>query len=179
MTRVSREMWLDEGLSLLKQGGVEQVRIEPLCDRLNVTKGSFYHHFKNHDAYLADLLTHWEEKYTSRFIEEAEKGVSVHDRFERLTQQVLAATDDPEIHIRTWALTHQPAEETVRRVDGRRIDYLTQLYIGLAYQPEKAVIIARAIYTTLIGSQYIVPNLNGAELLELFSHIGGQSTATR
>lgn len=174
MTRATRENWLDAGLRLLQKSGVDQVRIDTLCERLKVTKGSFYHHFQNHDAYLEDLLNFWEEKYTSRFIDEAEKGNTPPEKLHRLTQQVLSAGDDPEVHIRAWALTHTLARDTVRRVDGRRIDYLQQLYIELGAPPSQALIIARTIYTTLVGSQYIVPPLSGDNLLELFAHIGGQ-----
>lgn len=174
MTRATRDTWLDAGLRLLQKSGVDQVRIDTLCERLNVTKGSFYHHFQNHEAYLENLLTHWEERYTSRLIDEAEHGKTPSEKLERLTQQVLSASDDPEVNIRAWALTHAEARDTVRRVDKRRLDYLQQLHVELGVPAQQAVTVARAIYTTLIGSQYIVPPLNRDDLIELFAHIGGQ-----
>jgi AcrR family transcriptional regulator len=54
-----REDWILKALDVLRKEGLAGVRAERLARDLNVTKGSFYHHFKN----LADLqeaiLDYW------------------------------------------------------------------------------------------------------------------------
>jgi len=176
MTRTSRETWLDEGLKMLRHDGVDNIRIDTLCKRLKMTKGSFYHHFKNHQSYLDSLLEHWEDKYTSQFIDHAEKGKTPLAKIERLNDIVLTAHDDPEVHIRAWALTDDTARDTVNRVDKMRIDYLVGLYVGLGLPEDKATVVSHTIYTALIGTQYVVPLLKRNDILSMFSYIAGLSS---
>lgn len=172
MARTSRETWLDEGLALLQQSGIDNVRIDTLCNRLEMTKGSFYHHFKNHQVYLEGMLDYWEEKYTSKFIDYAEEGNTPLEKIERLNEVALSAYDDPEIHIRAWAITDEHAKATLIRVDQRRIDYLVKLYTAFDMSSEQALITSRVIYATLIGTQYILPQLKQQDILEMFNFIG-------
>lgn len=171
MTRTSRETWLDDGLRLLQQQGIEHVRIDTLCKRLGMTKGSFYHHFKNHQDYLENLLTYWEDKYTAQFIDYAEKGTTPLEKIERLNEMALSAYDDPEVYIRAWALTDDLARETVSRVDQQRLDYLIRLYTSLGMSDEKARIVSQTIYATLIGTQYLLPQLKQKDMLAMFNYI--------
>lgn len=175
MARTSRETWLDEALILLFKEGIDSVRIDTLCTRLNMTKGSFYHHFKNRQLFLEAVLVHWEDTYTAKFIEYAEVGNTPIEKLERLNQIALASENDPEIHIRAWALTDEIAQETVNRVDQRRIDYLVQLYTHLGLDDAEALTISRIIYSVLIGAQYLTPLLKQQDLFEMFNYIAKQN----
>lgn len=57
----SVEDWIDAGFALLAEGGTNALRIGRLCDRLHVTKGSFYWHFTDIQAYRAALVEAWGE----------------------------------------------------------------------------------------------------------------------
>lgn len=171
MARTSRETWLDEGLTFLQKSGIDEVRIDTLCTRLGMTKGSFYHHFKNHQTYLQALLDYWEEKYTSAFIDYAEKGMTPLEKIKRLNEVALSAYDDPETHIRAWAITDKQAKATLSRVDQRRIDYLVKLYTELGISKKQALITSRVIYATLIGTQYLLPQLQQQDIIEMFNLI--------
>jgi AcrR family transcriptional regulator len=175
MARTSRDTWLNEALILLFKSGIDSVRIDTLCTRLNMTKGSFYHHFKNRKLFLEAILTYWEDKFTVKFIEFAEEGTTPGEKLKRLNQIALSTENDPEIHIRAWALTDEMAKETVSRVDQRRIDYLVQLYTDLGLDKSEALITARTIYSVLIGSQYLFPLLNQQDILEIFNFIANRN----
>ena len=171
MARSSRTTWLDEGLTLLQQSGIDQVRIDTLCTRLKLTKGSFYHHFKNHQAYMEALLEHWEEKYTSRFIDYAEQGETAANKLERLNHMTLTAYSDPEVHIRAWALTDAVAKQTVQRVDERRVNYLINLYTQYGMTEAQAKVVSNTIYATLIGTQYLLVQLTPKDVGDMFNYI--------
>ena len=53
--------WITAGLELLSREGISGVKIQRLCERLNVTKGSFYWHFTDLDAFLGAMAKHWED----------------------------------------------------------------------------------------------------------------------
>ena len=47
--------WLNAGQSLFIKDGRKSLAISALCKKLDVTKGSFYHHFKSMDGYRVEL----------------------------------------------------------------------------------------------------------------------------
>ena len=48
-----RAQWLSAGLEALRKGGVAAVRVERLAADVGVTKGSFYHHFRDRGALVS------------------------------------------------------------------------------------------------------------------------------
>lgn len=52
---VTSKQIMDEAMKLFQEYGYQQVSVEMICSRFQVTRGSFYHHFKNKD----DLLIQW------------------------------------------------------------------------------------------------------------------------
>jgi AcrR family transcriptional regulator len=65
--RLAREDWLKAALSLCA-AGIDSVKVAPLAERLGVTTGSFYWHFKNRRELLEALLDYWEHETTDMAI---------------------------------------------------------------------------------------------------------------
>src|SRR5918995_1461561 len=59
-----KPQWLSAGLDALRKGGVAAVRVERLAAGVGVTKGSFYHHFRDRGALLEALLEFWSREMT-------------------------------------------------------------------------------------------------------------------
>ena len=51
MKKVDRNQWFVIGLNVLENDGYSKITIDNLCALLKITKGAFYHHFKNIDGY--------------------------------------------------------------------------------------------------------------------------------
>ncbi|MCW1248114.1 TetR/AcrR family transcriptional regulator, partial [Pseudomonas sp. SAICEU22] len=49
MEKLTRNRWISAGFEALDQVGHIGVSAESLARRLNVTRGSFYHHFRNRE----------------------------------------------------------------------------------------------------------------------------------
>ena len=62
--RLSREDWLEESLKLLARQGNRLITVEVLCERLGVSRGSFYWHFKDREDFLVAVIKHWEKQST-------------------------------------------------------------------------------------------------------------------
>ena len=43
----SKIVWLKLGIQIIDELGLNELKINVLCEKLNVTKGSFYHWFKS------------------------------------------------------------------------------------------------------------------------------------
>lgn len=54
--KLGRYDWLTARLQVLAESGIEAVRVEPLAKLMNVTKGSFYWHFRNREDLLEAML---------------------------------------------------------------------------------------------------------------------------
>ncbi len=57
--RLSVDDWIQAGFALLADGGPNALRVDRLCERLGVTKGSFYWHFADLPAYRSALIAAW------------------------------------------------------------------------------------------------------------------------
>ncbi|GAB4372617.1 MAG: hypothetical protein Kow00121_15120 [Elainellaceae cyanobacterium] len=104
IAKLGQQDWIELGLRVIAENGVEAVRVEPLAKLLNVTKGSFYWHFKNRDELLEALLQEWVSRETERIIEQTETGGG--DASQKLLRLLeLAVQDNGQIEnaVRAWA----------------------------------------------------------------------------
>ncbi len=167
--RTTRRDWLIEGLRLLGQtGDAATLTIEAMCARMKKTKGSFYHHFSDRDAFVQDLLEYWERHYTRRIIEELEAISSPRERLltlgRRTAEEIYLRLERA---IRTWADREEAARTFVDRVDRARQDYLVEQFTAATGDPTRALLAARAHLALLVGIQMLYQDLALPELFEL------------
>jgi AcrR family transcriptional regulator len=160
VARLSREAWLDEGLKLLREQGAEALTIDQLTLRLGVTKGSFYHHFRNRDEFSRALLALWEEKLTRQLIEASSRGRDFSEKNLKLIRMTEQLSDSElEVAIRAWAQQDPLAMSFQERVDRQRVEYLCELF-RLVVDEELAEAMALIRYSFYIGAQQIQPALS-------------------
>jgi AcrR family transcriptional regulator len=148
----NRQSWLTAGLQVLAAQGAEGLRVMPIAKMLGVTKGSFYWHFKNLEAFQVSLLEEWESCYTQQAIECVENlGGDYKTKLNNLF--IGSATTDFTLAraIRSWSLTNQNVREVQARVDRQRLDYLEQLLQGVGWSLADATVLARWSYCAFIG----------------------------
>ncbi len=168
MARTTQQMWLEEGLSALHKQGVDGLTVDNLCQRLNKTKGSFYHHFTSREGYVTALLDYWEEEQTSKFIEYSEQGQTPQEKIRRLFGLTLQPMNEPEVAIRAWALQDPLVRTYQERVDKRRIMYVEKLYFELTGDAERARVMGYMIYAVKVGSQQIIPPPNRNMITQMY-----------
>jgi AcrR family transcriptional regulator len=164
----SRQDWLDAGLAILdEQGGAPALTIEQLTDRLGLTKGSFYHHFKGMGGFKTALLAHFEAQHTTRYIDLVEGGVADPlAKLRHLLDLILAEDNGPdvEVAVRAWALQDPEVRAAQERIDRARVDYVRSIWAEISGDAEEAALIARQLYVTIIGSGQIIPPIPGPDL---------------
>ena len=128
MSRRSREDWIEEGFRVLAGEGGSGLTVDGLCERLDRSKGSFYHHFDGRPRYIEELLATWETRATDRFVEIARAGGPVEDRLRSVNREASQLRNAPvERAIRSWAAAEPLARRAQDRVDRRRLDLLKEL----------------------------------------------------
>ncbi|MEL7340174.1 MAG: TetR/AcrR family transcriptional regulator, partial [Bacteroidota bacterium] len=101
MARLSKEDWLAEGFKVLSEFAQHKLRILYLCERLGVTRGSFYHHFESIEDYIEQLMQSWEQQNTLQLIELANTAEGPKERFQKLNEMVVSLDQSIETAIRS------------------------------------------------------------------------------
>jgi len=151
--RLSAGDWIDAGFAVLADSGPNALRIDPLCGRLNVTKGSFYWHFTDMAAYRSALVEAWGslQDRTRRPFE----NMPELDPRERLTamMQTLVAPQHWALEraMRVWALTSDEVQASVQRSDGRVLRAVRQAFVDGGFEPDDATLRSLVMFASGVG----------------------------
>jgi AcrR family transcriptional regulator len=169
-TRTPRSRWIEEGLGALAEGGPDAVRIEALAQRIGVTKGGFYWHFKDRNALLAEMLNQWERATTDAIIERVEsEGGSARAKLRR-TFSLTSSLELPfavDLAIRTWSRRDRSIARRLRRVDNRRMDYLRSLFGTFCSDAVDVEVRCMLSFSLLLGDHLIASNHNETDRAEV------------
>ncbi|MEM7269777.1 MAG: TetR/AcrR family transcriptional regulator [Pseudomonadota bacterium] len=146
MARFTKDDWLILGLSQLASAGPDALRLEALCEAAGRTKGSFYHHFPDHDDFIAAMCEHWSD-WSLEVLDALDAGLMEGEA--RLPQ--LAAGLDAALEI---ALRRLPAaSQALKTVDQTRLTWLADWWEAQgAPNPETN---AETEYAALIGALHL------------------------
>jgi len=157
-TNLTREDWLAAALEALEESGVDSVKILPLSKRLDVSRGSFYWHFRTRRELLQNVLDYWDRWSTEGMITELSEAAEMEpkERIWLLMETVLArglANHDPAI--RAWAQYDADAARVVRRVDRKRLRTVTGLFREAGFSEQQAAARARLLAVYLMGEPFV------------------------
>jgi AcrR family transcriptional regulator len=144
MTRLTKSDWLDQGLRVLAHSGPDALKAEPLAKSLNVSRGSFYWHFRDLEAFHEALLARWKERATADIIARIERAPSHSARLRLLMQIGMAGDNALERNMRSWATQSNAAADAVASIDEARTKYMSRLLREAGVPRQKAR--ARAIF---------------------------------
>jgi len=165
---LSRADWVVAARDLLIAGGVEHVRIGRLSEALGVTRGGFYWLFKSREDLLSEVLKHWEHTNTRPFEKLLNAEHNGVDEFHALFDIWLNEKDyspDYDSAIRDWARISKKTARVVKRVDAKRIDLMTTIFLDLGHAEDEAAIRARVAYYHQVG--YYILGLEETRALRL------------
>ncbi|MFZ0702076.1 MAG: TetR/AcrR family transcriptional regulator [Candidatus Acidiferrales bacterium] len=149
--RLDRRDWVDAGIEILSSKGVDAVRVEALARRLNISKGSFYWHFKDRSDLLEAILEEWEARQ-SDWNTEGEGVSNPVERwarlFELLSQPSYARL---ETAISSWARQDEKVALRVASADRKRIAYLSRVFREIGFTTNQAAEWANAAMFLYLG----------------------------
>src|SRR5262245_11666083 len=90
--RLTASDWIAHGLRTLAREGPNALKAGPMAAALNVSRGSFYWHFRDIADFRAQLLRSWQETSTDQVIRELDARAGEPDRLKDLLRRAFAGT---------------------------------------------------------------------------------------
>jgi len=155
-SQLTPDDWISAAAELLLDKSIDAVRVDILAKGLNVTRGSFYWHFKDRGDLLARLLTSWRDAATAQVIQRFEKsGAAPTDLIQELISlpfRGAAAMHSAsiELGIRAWARRDPMARQVVDEVDAQRLSYIAQCFSALGFSIADASRRAFMLYSYML-----------------------------
>jgi AcrR family transcriptional regulator len=159
------ETWIEAATGVLVDQGIDHVRVDLLAQRLGVTRGSFYWHFKDREDLLRRVLQAWRETATENLTARLE---SAHEDPMAQLRDVIslpfrgraaARAARIELAIRAWARRDQMARFAVDEADASRIGYIAQVFSALGFPVMEARSRAFLLYSYVV-SESQMPTLS-------------------
>ena len=155
--------WLELGFRQLVDFGAAGLTVERLCEAAGRTRGSFYHHFRDHDAFVRNLMERWKKRHTDDVIAQverrAERTGDANARPQSLHELAVHLDHRLDLAVRLFAQTHPVAAIYLKRVDTERLDYLKRLYRETTTLPSTlADEVAWLEYAAFVGAQVLQPD---------------------
>lgn len=155
--KLSKDDWVNEGLKVLQSEGSQGLKADRIARRLKVSRGSFYWHFENIEAYELAVLSGWEDAavdgpYRSALAHGAENSAA---SLPILLRSALSAPLSGERAVLAWAGANDRANSAVDRVSNRRRTLLAELFELAGLPGENARARADAVYALYLGRLHL------------------------
>ena len=171
--RLGRQDWIEAVLDVLAGRGIEGVRIDRLCERLAVTKGSFYHHFDGREDLLDAVADYWantQPKASAAVFEDPRlapvERLAAVSRL--ITERGIGRRDHA---MRAWATADERAARAVRHADRQILDLQERLLTDLGVPAAEVQPLAQVLFFATIGAYDSITRLPAGSRRQLASYL--------
>jgi AcrR family transcriptional regulator len=155
--KIDKKDWIEEGFNALTETGPQALTIDTLCERLGVTKGSFYHHFRNRQDYIQELMEAWKQETTEAIVNRSRSEPEIAKRTEKLLRLVFDIPGKRDLAVRALALYEPSARLVQEKIDRSRRAYLEELNRSFFNDADAAGAMALIDYAWYLGIRTMVP----------------------
>ena len=153
---LDRSAWIKGALAALSEEGHTGLRVETLAKRLQVTKGSFYWHFRDRRDLVDAVLDEWKNGRIADIRKQTAARPGEELATLRHTIEVYSAGRNRkglpiEIAVREWARRDTRAAEVVEEVDAERLACASRLFISLGLTSAEAAARSVLLYAYVFG----------------------------
>lgn len=157
--RLGPDDWLDAAFRAAVEHGFDGVRVLTLADTLQVTRGSFYWHFKDHATLIEALVARWQARELEAHRKLEQSGSEdPAQALEILLDQALAHggedLDNMRFELALRALGRRDAHVAtlMRSMDELRIALFKRKFMRLVQDDKAAGELATLFYLSVVGS---------------------------
>ena len=174
--------WFETAMGLLAEHGQRGLKIAPLCRRMGVTSGSFYHHFGSWAGFVDAMLAYWEAEQTQRLLALTWAADDPWERVAVMKNLAVTVPHEAEAAIRAWGRVDPAVGRAQQRVDEARVEGLRAVIAGVGGDEETARRLSLMGVALLAGVQQIRAQVDREELLSVltdFERVIAASTPPR
>ena len=159
----TRSDWLQAGLTAVADDGPDGLRIDRLCRRLGVSKGSFHHHFAGAGDFKRALLDAYETLVVEALNDAIAQTAAItpQQSLAGLTAAITSTQSfyrpELEVAIRAWAFSDSQVRAVQERVDRRRLESLEGIWSRILDDPAAVHTAALLPYLVGIGASLVQP----------------------
>jgi len=166
VTRYTANDWVEVGFDILAAQGITGIKIQQMAERLHVTKGSFYWHFRDLDDFLDALTRKWAEEMGTRYLATAGRpdehpSVRMQNRLRVFLSRPVRMLDR---EMRSWARNDTRAREALERTDRQIYAQITRDLSELGFGDSEAAWRASVVFYASIGYAAVDHPLTEANL---------------
>jgi AcrR family transcriptional regulator len=163
-SRLSVDDWVQAGFAILAEEGIKALKIDRLCRRLGVTKGSFYWHFTDIAGYRAALVQAWGELRDDDRRDFGDlAALAPRERLSKMMSSLVSPRHwTLERAMREWARTDEDAAASVRTADQRVLAAVRQAFLDYGFDTEQSELRASATFAAGIGFLHLAGPQPGA-----------------
>lgn len=179
VTRLTKDDWVQFGLTILKTEGYSQLKAGTLAKKLNVSRGSFYWHFEDLNAFHAALIAQWQSASES-LASALGPPLSPHQKLQFLMSATLEADFELERAFRAWGREHCDVGLQIERLDRMRLSVVQYIVEEAVNEPAKSESLAKFAYAAAIGLMTMGKEkvgLTEAELADVVAALLGKENA--
>lgn len=155
--RLGARDWTDAGLKALEEHGYPAIRADRLAATLGVSRGSFYWHFPDVDAFEAALIARWREIVLEALDPPMAPGETARDRFATIMRRSLLTGRRLELQFRAWGAVNPSVRAALDRVDANRQAYFVRLLSDPVRDQRQTLAACRIAYWTYLGRMQTTP----------------------
>lgn len=155
-SRLTKSDWIGHGLRTLATDGANALKVGPMAAKLNVSRGSFYWHFRDMADFRSQLLENWKDRTVDQVIREFDTDVAEPDRFKRLLKRAFTGKRGLDRAIRMWAAEDKEVATVVAAVDASRVAYMAKLLVAAGVAGDRAHPRAAFIYWAYLGQATVM-----------------------
>ncbi len=126
--RFSKEDWIALGHEQLSANGCDAVKLEAICKAAGLTRGSFYHHFQDHESFLVGLAQHWLKSQTTDIAAAVDPDASAIDQSTALTEAAISIDYRLELGIRELGRRLPAVKKVIQKADVMRQEVVSGIY---------------------------------------------------
>lgn len=115
--KLTKMAFLDAAVEILAQDGASGLNIVALCAHLNVTRGSFYHHFESLKDFQTQFIEYWETSVVQTRLQMAEEPPSFGGRSAAAIAIVERMDFRVEKALRHWGASEPDVAAMLERTD--------------------------------------------------------------
>jgi len=124
---------------------------------LNVSRGSFYWHFRDIADFRSQILRSWRERTTDQVIQEIEAEKAELDRLKHLMKRAFSGKQSGlDRAIRSWAAEDEDVAAIVATVDAGRVAYIANLLVAAGVESRQALSRAAFMYWAYLGQAIVM-----------------------